>query len=290
MNNMDHMKRLAVFGEVGAVGSFSEAGRRLGMTRSAVSQHVSRLEEALGVRLLTRSTRSVALTQAGSALFPHCRALVASADAAVQEAEVQRGEAHGELVVSAPKGLATHIIAPVLPRLLADNPHLQVTLRVEERVVDLVAESVDVAARAGHLQDSSLTARKIAPLELLLCAAPSYFETRPRPTRPEELHTHDWLSYLPIGDAVQLGNSRLSLTPRARFGDGEVLRRMLVSGAGIGLLPRFYIDTDLDEGQLEVVMPDHSVPAGGIWLVHAYERRTPPKVRAFINAVATQGS
>lgn len=274
--------RLAVFAEVARAGSFTAAARQLGLTRSAVSQRVAVLEAELGVRLLNRTTRSVSLTEAGAAMLPHCEAVSSAAASALDAARAHHDRPRGTLVVSAAKGPAHAVVAPVLPSLLADYPQLQIELRVQEANIDVVAEGVDVVVRAGS-GDSTLVGRRLGALELRVCGSPAALEGR-RPRVLADLRDHDWLAFTPIGDVLRLGGETVKLTPRMRVDDGDVLRRMLVGGCGLGLLPTFYIQDDLDRGTLEAVLDP--IPAGHIWALHPYGRQPPSKVRVLMDRLA----
>lgn len=274
--------RLAVFAEVAQAGSFSEAARRLGLTRSAVSQRVAVLEGELGVRLLNRTTRSLSLTEAGRAMLPHCHQVASAAARALEAARAHHDRPTGRLVISAAKGPAHALVTPVLPELIEAYPDLDIELRVQEAVVDLVADGVDVVLRAGDV-DSTLRGRRLGALELRVCGSPGYLEAG-RPQALEDLLDHRWLSFAPVGDTLRLGGRSVKLSPRLRVDDGEVLRRMLLAGSGLGLLPTFYVQADLDAGRLETVL--EPLAAGHIWALHPYERQPPSKVRVLLDRLA----
>lgn len=274
--------RFAVFAEVAEAGSYAEAARRLGLTRSAVSQRVHVLEAELSLRLFNRTTRSLALTEAGRALLPHCQTVSAAADAAVAAMRAHREQPTGTLVITAAKGPAHAVVAPLLPALLADYAALDVELRVQEHNVDLVAEGVDVAIRAGRV-DTAHRGRRLAPLRLRVCGAPAYFAAMGEPSTVAQLAFHRWLAFAPMGDHLTIAGERIALRPRLRVDDGEVLRRMLVAGVGLGVLPTFYIG----EGLRSVLPP---IDAGSLWAVHPYERQPPPKVRVLLDRLVRAAS
>jgi DNA-binding transcriptional LysR family regulator len=191
---MDELKPLAVFAEVIDAGSMSAAARRLGMSPSAVSQTIRGLEQHGGVTLLHRSTRKLALTEAGERYYPHCRRMLEAARAAAQSLQQARDAPTGELRVSAPVGFAVHI-APALAPLLAEAPQLRLRLLVDDAMIDLIDARIDVAIRVGRLADSSWVARRLCDFDMILCASPGYLERMGTPAAPQQLPAHQWLAF-----------------------------------------------------------------------------------------------
>ena len=191
---MDDLKPLAVFAEVVDAGSMSGAARRLGMSPSAVSQTIRALETHGGVTLLHRSTRKLALTEAGERYYPHCRRMLEAARAAAQSLQTARDAPTGELRVSAPVGFAAHI-APALAPLLAEAPQLRLRLLVDDAMIDLIDARIDVAIRIGKLADSSWVARRLCDFETILCASPEYLARAGVPATPQQLPAHQWLAF-----------------------------------------------------------------------------------------------
>ena len=191
---MDDLKPLAVFAEVVDAGSMSAAARRLGMSPSAVSQTIRALEQHGGVTLLHRSTRKLALTEAGERYYPHCQRMLEAARAAAQSLQQARDAPTGELRVSAPVGFALHI-APALAPLLAEAPQLRLRLLVDDAMIDLIDARVDVAIRIGRLADSNWVARRLCDFETILCASPEYLARAGVPAAPQHLAAHQWLAF-----------------------------------------------------------------------------------------------
>ncbi len=205
---MDELKPLAVFAEVVDAGSMSGAARRLGMSPSAVSQTIRALETTGGVTLLHRSTRKLALTEAGERYYPHCRRLLEAARAAAQSLQTARDAPTGELRVSAPVGFAAHI-APALAPLLAEAPQLRLRLLVDDAMIDLIDARIDVAIRIGRLADSSWVARRLCDFETILCASPAYLARAGTPATPQQLPAHQWLAF---GREVTVGTPKEGLS------------------------------------------------------------------------------
>ena len=191
---MDDLKPLAVFAEVVDAGSMSAAARRLGMSPSAVSQTIRALEQHGGVTLLHRSTRKLALTEAGERYYPHCQRMLEAARAAAQSLQQARDAPTGELRVSAPVGFAAHI-APALAPLLIEAPQLRLRLLVDDAMIDLIDARIDVAIRVGRLADSSWVARRLCDFDMILCASPGYLERVGTPATPQQLPAHQWLAF-----------------------------------------------------------------------------------------------
>lgn len=290
------LPRLAMFSAVVDAGGFAAAGRVLGVTRAAVSKSVRQLESDLGVRLLQRTTRRCTPTEAGRLVYPRARELVEAADAAVLAGRSLSAEPVGALVVAAPMGIAEHLVAPVLPEFLARHGAVQVELRVSDRSVDLVADGVDVAIRAGRLPDSALRARKLTELDLQLVAAPGYLGARVVET-PADLDGHHWVVFAPLPERMPLTRGQERHTIRMGGSvvtdSGAAMARLVQAGAGLGLLPDFYAAPGLASGALVRLLPDYRVPAGGVYALHGFEGNPPLKVRAFIDhlvrAVPTLG-
>ena len=190
---MDDLKPLAVFAEVVDAGSMSAAARRLGMSPSAVSQTIRALEQQGGVTLLHRSTRKLALTEAGERYYPHCQRMLEAARAAAQSLQQARDAPTGELRLSAPVGFATHI-APALAPFLAEAPQLRLRLLVDDAMIDLIDARIDVAIRIGRLADSNWVARLLCDFDTILCASPDYLARAGAPTTPQQLPAHQWLA------------------------------------------------------------------------------------------------
>lgn len=278
---------LDVFVRVVETESMSAAARLLGVPKSTVSRAVSRLEDAMRVRLLQRTSRSLSPTDAGRALFaeaqPHVLALRSAKNVVSALAEAPRGT----IKVTAPTDLATDFLADVFARFVQRYPDVAVEVYPSGRTVDLVAEGFDVAIRAGTLRDSSLVARKVAESNLALFAAPGYLARRGTPRTVEELAEHDCVLFRP-----QRGRARLSLEREGARGEKDTvevtghvggddfgfLRAAVLAGAGIGLLPCFLACDAVRAGRLVRVLPQHSAPTGSLYLVHASGRHVPRKI------------
>jgi len=264
---------LGVFVRVVEHKSMSGAARQLGVPKSTISRAIARLEDGLRVRLFQRTTRSLAPTDAGQALYaevlPHVDALRAATS------------------VLTPNDVGTLLLADVIGRFCQRYPEVQVEVVLTPRTVDLVAEGIDVAVRAGVLRDSSLVAKKIADTELRLFAAPTYLARRGTPRTAADLATHDAVLF-----RAKNGHAKWTLECRAEKSTVDVkgcisgddfafLLAATVSGAGIALLPRFTAEAELRAGRLVRVLPTHTASAGAMYIVHASSKHLPRKIAVF---------
>lgn len=289
---MEDLKRMAVFAAVVDAGSFTAAARTLGLTKSAVSKQLGILEDKHGVRLLHRTTRSVTATDAGIAFYRRCAEIVSISQAALAELVTHGETPRGRLRMTVPLGLADPFLAEPLAAFLKGNPELEAEVEVSDEVVDLVGEGWDLAIRVGKLTDSSLIARRIAALDLVVCASPKFLRTIKTPKTPADLAPLPFVIYSPLGNPQRLkfrkGKARAQVRTSGRVvtNSGPVLRRQLIAGLGLGLLPRFFVAEDLDAARLRTVLPAWSLQAAGVFAVFASGRLVPPKVRRFVDHIA----
>jgi DNA-binding transcriptional LysR family regulator len=267
--------RLRVFVAVAEARSFTAAASRLRMPKSSVSREISRLEADTGVRLLHRTTRQVTPTSAGQALLERVGPLLAGLEQAVTEAR-QQVEPAGLLRVTAPVDLGAALLAGIVARFVARYPDVRVEARLTNQVVDLVAEGIDVALRVStdQLRDSSLTARRLGNLALDLFASPRYLARRGTPRAVEDLAEHDVVAFP--------GDERARIVADDMFFVREALR----GGAGIGLLPSFLAEEDLESGALVRVLPELSRRTGTVWFVTPHAAHPPRAVVAFRDLLA----
>jgi DNA-binding transcriptional LysR family regulator len=290
MDNLDELRRMAIFVQVVEAESFTGAARLLGMTKSGVSRHVTLLEEHVGAPLLARTTRRLSLTEIGEAFYDRCVRMVAEADAAMAEVKGRTEKATGTLRVAGPQHLGQTRLAPALVDFRARHPELELELVLEDAYTDLVTEQIDVAVRVGKLAPSSLIARKLATVEVSICGSPDYLARRGTPTSPDQLADHDWVLYT-LGRAP----NRLSLrgpdgarhTVRIdgalRTNSGAATHELVRRGAGLAPLPLFYVDDDLAAGRLTTVSCGYTIDPIAIHAVFVPGRDLLPKVRLFVD-------
>ena len=289
---MEQLKRMAIFATVVDRGSMVAAAEVLGMTASAVSQQIRKLEDSTQVSLLHRTTRKLTLTEAGATFYQSCAQVLALAQQAEQRLAELRDAPVGELRIAAPVGFSGRPISAALAPLLQAHSGLSLTLLFHDEQIDLIEQRIDLAIRVGPLQDSSLVARHIGDSRMLLCAAPSYLARKPSIGRPEDLLGQDWLalnsdlqnSMLTLqgpGDEVQ----KLRIESRVSCNNILAVRQFTLAGMGISLQPEQEIREELALGSLRVLLPDWQLPPFGIYLVTPRREAQPAKVRYAIEAL-----
>jgi len=280
---------IAVFVKVVQAGSFSQAAKLLNMPNSTVSAKVAALEKRLGVTLLQRTTRRLHLTEPGAGYFRRCLQALEGLQAAESELESERSETKGVLRLTAPVELGRSALPPVLDVLMKRHPAIEIDLIITNRLVDLVAENIDLAVRAGPLKDSALIAKRFVLGQFGLWASPSYLKNNSVPRNPNELKEHDCLRFAPFtGRKLQLTNGReraqIALAGRITADDFEALRALAVLGWGIALLPSFLCAEEAKERKLVSVLPNWRGDSVTISVVYPAQRFVSPKIRAFITA------
>ncbi|HET9751390.1 MAG TPA: LysR substrate-binding domain-containing protein [Myxococcales bacterium] len=276
---------LPLFEAVARTASFSAAARELRMPKSSVSRGVARLEAELRVQLFFRTTRRVTVSAAGKELYDRLAPLLGSVKTALGELPERAEQPAGELRVTAPVDLGVLFLAEVVTRYTARYPAVSVFMNLTGRPVDLVAEGFDVALRvAPRLADSTLVARKAAPMWVRLFASPLYLARRGTPRDEPDLAGHDWVAFR--GQGTPRGRPP-EIEGRARIVCDDLLfaRDALRSGAGIGLLPTFVAEADLAAGTLVHVLPRYHRLAGHLYVVSPSVRHVPAKVTAFRDLV-----
>ena len=283
---------LQAFVRVAETGSFSEAARRLGLSKSMISRQVSSLEAELGVRLLHRTTRSLSPTEAGRAYLERCQRILADLDEANLLVSQLQTTPRGRLRVSAPLSFGIGHLSSALPGFLERYPEIELEMNMTDRHVDLVEEGWDVAVRIGRLADSSLICRRLAPIRRLAAAAPSYLERRGTPLVPQDLESHDCLTHGNMVSSewrfVSPENQSLPVAVHGRFhaDNGDVLREMAVAGVGIVMLPTFFLGDDIRAGRLVPLLGAYIPLDVSLNAVYPHGRHLSPKVRAFVDYLA----
>jgi DNA-binding transcriptional LysR family regulator len=287
---IDHASEMAAFVRVVDAKGFSAAAGGLGLSPSAVSKLVTRLETRLGVRLLQRTTRALHLTAEGEAFYAAARRIVSEIETIEDQISGQRDTPHGLLRVTTSLAFATHQLAPVILEFMARHPLVQLELLPTDRVIDMVEEGIDIALRIGRLADTSFMARKIGEDKRLICAAPAYLARHGTPQRPEELARHNCIvsrerPYLNRWQFRIDGEVReIEVAGRVALSEGEMQMQLALQGIGIVRLTRLTMAQAIRDGALVPLLSDFSadepVP---IHAVYPHRRHLAPKVPAFVN-------
>lgn len=287
---MSHIADYEIFARVVSAGSLSAAGREMGLSPAVVSKRLRRLEDSLGTRLLQRTTRQIALTEAGQGFYERIVAILAAVEEAESFVSRRSAQPRGTLKVSAPTSFGRMHVAPHLQAFMRDNPDLAINLVLSDDFVDIVGEGFDLAIRIAELTDSSLVARRLAPVQRFLVASSSYLEKHGEPTSITDLqnhivlpaHNHEpWRLEGPDGPLIYRPEGPLLTN------SSEVLRQAVLAGIGIALRSTWDVGPELASGELRRVLPDYSASKNvGIYAVYPSRRFLPVKVRLFIDFLA----
>lgn len=292
---MDRLTEMEAFATVVDQGGFTDAAKKMGISKSAVSKHVSSLETRLGARLLNRTTRRVSPTEIGLAYYDRARRVLNDAGEADALVTAMQSAPSGMLRVSVATDFGVNHLSPVLGDFLHAYPDITVNMVLNNRYVELISEGFDMAIRVGELEDSSLRARKLSDSTKRMIASPEYFAKHGRPQKIDDLNDHKLLHYsnqaagnvwkitAPSGEKRQVRTAG-SLT----VNDGQSLLNAAIAGLGIAYLPSFLYADALREGLLEDAIPDLPEEMQGIYAVYPPGRYTQPKVRAFIDFLVEQ--
>jgi DNA-binding transcriptional LysR family regulator len=285
---------IAVFVKVVQAGSFSQAARLLGMPNTTVSAKVARLEKRLGVTLIQRTTRKLHITPAGRAYFERCVRGLSEIETAEAEITLATAEPRGALRLTATAEVAHSVLPPVVTRYARAYPRMSVELIVTNRIVDLIAEGIDLALRAAELKDSTLVARRFMAVDWGLWVSQSYAASREVPRSVSELAGHATVVFsrlpspkLKLADGEDL---ELALDGPIVADDLETVRAFVLEGEGIGALPEFLAREDAAHARLVRVLPELSWSAGALSFVYPSQQFVPAKVRAFIDLALEPGS
>ena len=271
---------LRTFVEVADAGGVSPAARRLGIAKSIVSRRLIRLEEDLGIQLLARTTRGAAVTEAGATFREHAARICAEMDAA-RETIFPAGDLRGRLRIAAPLTFGPTHLAPVLADLARQHPALQVHACYSDRYIDMVAEGFDCAIRLGYLADSSLVARRVAPMRGSLVASPDYLREHGEPETPADLLAHEALLQGTESWRLIDGDKTITIHPRGRFkaDNGVAIAAGALAGLGIAGLPDFLVADHLASGALVRVLTNYPLPEAGLYVVRPPASHPARKIR-----------
>lgn len=281
------LEGLAIFAKVAELRSFAGVADELGLSKPTISKAVSRLEARLGTRLFNRTSRRLALTDAGRSLLERAVRMVSEAEAAENEARAQSAVPRGLIRLAVPMSFGIREVAPALPDFFAQYPEVSVDLHLSDDVVDLIGDGFDAALRIAALQDSSLLARRLCAVPRVLVAAPSYLKSRGMPNHPRDLQSHVCLgyAYLPVPDVWRFQNKKgeeVSVRPSGplRANNADALMPALLAGYGLAVQPEFLVRDELAKKTLVAVMADWSLPEIALHLVLPPGGPRPARVEA----------
>lgn len=289
---MQYLSYIPTFVKVVERQSFSGAARDLGMTKSAVSKHIQALEEGLRVRLLNRTTRTLALTEEGQIFYDKCTHIVEELESAEQQVHHVNENPSGVLKLNAPTSLGALYLAPMIAEFASLYPDIRIEVDFNDHFIDLIAEGVDVCIRVASLTDSSLIAKKLAPCPFFMAASPSYLAQHGTPRHPDELINHRFIEYSYIERLREWryidtadGKEKVSpITVNMRANNSQMMRQAAIAGVGILNVPGFIISEDLVQGRLVRIMSGYcNSPERNIYALFPHSRFMSAKVRLFID-------
>lgn len=289
-----HYAELRAFAAIVEHRGFARAAAQLGMSPSALSQTIRGLEERLGVRLLNRTTRSVAPSEAGARLLARLLPALADLDAAVADVRTLAGAASGPLRINATRIAAIHLLAPLIGPFLKAYPDISLDLVVEDKLVDIVAERFDAGVRLGEMVEKDMIAVKLGgELEMMVVGSPAYFEQFGRPKTPRDLKHHRCINFRwPTSGALyrwefERGAEKLEAAVKGPLTvtEPDVAARAAVDGVGLAYLFEHQAGPPIEAGKLVRVLKDWSPPFPGFYLYHPSRRQTPAPLKAFIDFI-----
>ncbi len=286
---MDNLSAMGIFVKVVNEGSFSAAARASGLTPSAVSKQVGRLEDRLGARLFNRTTRHLSLTEVGRGFYDRCCQILVDVEEAEDAVANLHAAPRGTLKLNVPVAFGRLWITGLIPEFMQRYPEIKLDLNLHDRFVDLLSEGYDLAVRIGDLEDSSLIARKLAANRRVVCASPAYLATHGSPKKPTDLENHDCLIYASRAfrndwrfDGPD-GEETVHVTGTVETNNPEVIMDLIGKDMGIGLLPLWLVGPAIKAGKVSEILPDYHVPDSAIYAIYPPGRHLSPKVRVFVD-------
>jgi DNA-binding transcriptional LysR family regulator len=286
---MDQFKQISTFVDVAAKGSLSAAARAEGIAPAMIGRRLDALEERLGVKLLQRTTRRIALTNEGLAFLEDCQRILTELENAESAVSERSARASGHLLISAPAGFGRQHVAPLLPSFLSEHRDVTVTLNLNDRVVDLIGEGIDVAIRIADLSDSNLIGVKLADNKRVVVASPAYIKRHGAPRSLDDLAKHNCLAISSEGSQRgwtfrQNGrNVTLKAAGNMVCNDGAVLHDWALAGKGLAWRSMWEVGTAIESGELVTVLDGFAAPGNDIYAVFAQRRHLPLRIRAFVD-------
>ena len=286
---MDTIDGMRTFVAVVSEGSFSRAAERLNMSPQLVSKYVAQLESRLDARLINRSTRRLSITEVGQGYFERCKDVLADIDEMESAVGDATAAARGTLRINAPMSFGTLHLSRAIAEYQCEQPEVSVDLTLDDRVVDIVSEGYDMAIRIGRLRESSLVARKLAPIRLVVCGAAEYLAKQGVPDTPQDLKDHECLRYTlsSYSDRWRFkdGENTIDVPVSGKFSasNGDTIRLVAMAGKGLALQPTFIVGDDIREGRLQLILEDFEVEPMGLYAVYAHRKYLSGKVRTFVD-------
>ena len=285
--SFEQLKSMVVFAQVVEQGNLTAAAKHIGLSRAVVSYHIKKLESQLGVKLLNRSTRSIALTEAGAEYYHSCRIIADQANTANQQIENLKSEPEGLLKITCPVNVGLQMVVPALSDFRCLYPKIDLDVMLTDEVVNIIQEGIDLAIRGAPLPDSGLQASKLSTLPTCLCGSPKYFQKRGRPVDPTDLEQHEWVEYKMTSGVIELskGSRSYSVAVKGGIGTNNAAARtaFLEGGHGLGRIPVYDAWPKIQAGTLESVLDDYQLKDIDIYGVFPPGSAASKKLRLLID-------
>lgn len=282
--NIDHLK---LFVRIAVTQNISLAGKEFGLSPAVSSAHINKLEEKLGVKLIHRTTRKVALTEEGQEFLPHAKEVLETIDVACASVGSGTIDPRGTLRITAPSSFGHMHIVPALKNFLALYPNLKVDLHFSDSVIDIIEGGFDIAIRNSAMQDSSMIARKLAKDNRIVCASPDYIAVYGEPETPEELRNHSCIQLMNMDTWLfddKKTFQRIKINTKLSIDNGESVKNACADGIGITVCSKWVAYKELNDGRLVQILKDYPLKNDtDIWAVYPSTRLLAPKVRVFID-------
>jgi DNA-binding transcriptional LysR family regulator len=286
-----YVMEMLSFAAVAEQGGFTAAARKLTLSKGLISQHVKRLEEALGAQLLFRSTRRIELTEAGARFLPYCQRIIGTVQTAFEDVSALHARPEGLVRMTVPISFGEVFLHEILTQFQTIHPGITIELEMENKFQDMKSAKLDIAIRKGLTEDPDQVALPIGQFSEHICAAPRYWETRSKPRTPLDLADHpcilnfhlhklgEWIFY---ADADPIA---VKVTGPIRLNHYPLIRDAAISGLGVALLPRYILEPELQKGRLELALTNYKTPTSPIYIVYPYQGHLPLKNRLLIDFI-----
>ena len=285
--SFEQLKSMVVFAQVVEQGNLTAAAKHIGLSRAVVSYHIKKLESQLGVKLLNRSTRSIALTEAGTEYYQSCRIIAEQAAIANQKIENLKNEPEGLLKITCPVNVGLQMVVPALDNFRRLYPKIELDVMLTDEVVNIMQEGIDLAIRGAPLPDSGLQASKLSTLPMCLCGSPEYFKKYGRPSTPAELEQHAWVIYKLTSDTIELkkGSRSYSIKVKGSIRTNNAAARtaFIEGGHGLGRIPVYDAWPKIKAGTLELILDDYQLTNIDIYGVFPLGSASSKKLRLLID-------
>lgn len=290
---MDRFENLKTFISVVDSGSFSAAAERLGCAKSVVSRRIGELESHLGVLLLNRSTRRLNLSESGREFYPRAKQIIQEMEDAEQSLIQAQGALRGRIRFTSPLSFGLGHLMPLINQFSAEHPEVELDMSFNDDEVDIIKEGFDLAIRIGRLVDSSLVAKRLTDIRMVVTANPAYLQRNGTPRHPRELVNHHGLHYNRLPERLQWQFNddegmpySVKVPSRIHSDNGDALAQAAVAGLGVLITPTFIIERELADGRLVTILDDHPLDTIGLYAVYPSRQHQPRRVRALIDHLA----